>query len=317
MQRVFAEHAARAKAERGIELGLRIGIHTGMVVAGAVRSVAEYGVMGDTVNIASRLQSAAAPGEIYVTQATFRLTNREFTFREVGPIEIKGRAQPVLAYALTGERTTPRAAAVASAPLVGRWMELSRLDLAYQSARIGRTEVVLIAGEPGIGKSRLVSEFIGLVTADDGAAGNDAPRVLRWTFSRVNQRSYAGFIEPLLVELQIDPTSSAQAGSPARRARTSPRWSSSRSPTRRPRGSWSRRSSGRRPSCATGSWAAPAAIRSSSRSRSAPWSIRARSPATTRATGSSASAPPRSTSRRPCTRSSPRASIASRRSRRR
>src|SRR4029077_18077731 len=66
--------------------------------------------------------------------------------------------------------------------------------------------VVLTAAGPGCGKSRLVSEFIGLVTADDGAAGNDAPRVLRWTFSRVNQRSYAGFIEPLLVELQIDPT---------------------------------------------------------------------------------------------------------------
>ena len=216
MQRVFAEHAARAKAERGIELGLRIGIHTGMVVAGAVRSVAEYGVMGDTVNIASRLQSAAAPGEIYVTQATFRLTNREFTFREVGPIEIKGRAQPVLAYALTGERTTPRAAAVASAPLVGRWMELSRLDLAYQSARIGRTEVVLIAGEPGIGKSRLLTEFVGLATsAEEGVRAADAPRVMRWAFSRVNQRSYAGFIEPLLVELGIDPagpTASEQLG---------------------------------------------------------------------------------------------------------
>src|SRR5207245_3319039 len=85
MQRVFAEHAARAKVERGIELGLRIGIHTGMVVAGAVRSVAEYGVMGDTVNIASRLQAAAAPGEIYVTQATFRLTNRELTYSELRP----------------------------------------------------------------------------------------------------------------------------------------------------------------------------------------------------------------------------------------
>src|SRR5439155_7157112 len=101
MQELFADHAVRVKRERGAELGLRIGIHTGMVVAGSVRSVSEYGVMGDTVNIASRLQSAAAPGEIYVTQATFRLTNREFTFREVGPIEIKGRAQPVLAYALT------------------------------------------------------------------------------------------------------------------------------------------------------------------------------------------------------------------------
>ena len=94
-----------------------------------------------------------------------------------------------------------------AAPLVGRWMELSRLDLAYQSARLGRTELVLIAGEPGIGKSRLVSEFIGLATAaEEGAKAADAPRVMRWTFSRVNQRSYAGFIEPLLVELNIQPS---------------------------------------------------------------------------------------------------------------
>lgn len=206
MHKVFGEHATRAKKERGIELGLRIGIHTGMVVAGNVRSVAEYGVMGDTVNTAARLQESAPPGETYVTQATFRLTNREFTFREVGPIEMRGKEKPVLAYALTGERSDIRVAIELNAPLVGRWMELSRLDLAYQSARVRRTEVVLIAGEPGIGKSRLVSEFIGLVTADDGAAGADAPRVLRWTFSRVNQRSYAGFIEPLLVELQIDPS---------------------------------------------------------------------------------------------------------------
>ena len=208
MQRVFAEHAKRVKKERGTELGLRIGIHTGMVVAGAVRSVAEYGVMGDTVNIASRLQAAAGPSESYVTQTTFRLTNREFSFREVGPIELKGKERPVLAYALTGERTEVRPSIDVAAPLVGRWMELSRLDLAYQSARLGRTEVVLIAGEPGIGKSRLASEFIGLATAsEDEAKTADAPRVMRWTFSRVNQRSYAGFIEPLLVELQIDPAS--------------------------------------------------------------------------------------------------------------
>ena len=206
MQRVFAEHAARVKTQLNIELGLRIGIHTGMVVAGAVRSVAEYGVMGDTVSTAARLQAAAAPGEIYATQATFRVTNREFSFREVGPIEMKGKDRPVMAYALTGERATPRSTFDIQAPLVGRWMELSRLDLAYQSARVGRTEVVLIAGEPGIGKSRLLTEFIGLATsAEEGARASDAPRVLRWAFSRVNQRSYAGFIEPILVELRIDP----------------------------------------------------------------------------------------------------------------
>src|SRR5688500_19804023 len=108
MQRAFADHAVRLKKERAIELGLRIGIHTGMVVAGGVRIGSEYGVMGDTVNIAARLQNAAAPGEIWVTQATFRLTQREFSFREVGPIDMKGRDQPVLAYALTGERTDIR-----------------------------------------------------------------------------------------------------------------------------------------------------------------------------------------------------------------
>src|SRR5258708_10770433 len=175
MHRVFAEHAARAKKERGIELGLRIGVHTGMVVAGNVRSVAEYGVMGDTVNTAARLQEAAPPGETYVTQTTFRLTNREFTFREVGPIEMRGKEKPVLAYALTGERSDIRVAIELNAPLVGRWMELSRLDLAYQSARIGRTEGVLIAGEPGIAKSRLISQFIALLTADRGAAATAAP----------------------------------------------------------------------------------------------------------------------------------------------
>ena len=212
MQHVFAEQAARLKRDRGMQIGLRIGVHTGLVVAGAVRpgptrgasggpnggpaqQIAEYGVMGDTVNTASRLQSAAAPGEIYVTQATFRLTNREFSIREVGPITMKGKEQPVLAYALAAERAEVRERIDLSAPLVGRWKELSRLDLAYQSARVGRTEVVLVAGEAGIGKSRLLSEFIGLTgSAADGGGAAEPPRVLRWTFSRVNQRSYAGFI---------------------------------------------------------------------------------------------------------------------------
>jgi class 3 adenylate cyclase/tetratricopeptide (TPR) repeat protein len=206
MQRVFADHAARMKRERAIEFGLRIGIHSGMVVAGSVRGgAAAYGVMGDTVNTAQRIQAVAGPGEVYVSQATFRLTNREFSFREVGPIDLKGKEKPILVYGLTGERTDVRPAIDVSAPLVGRWMELSRLDLAYQSARLGHPEVVLIAGEPGIGKSRLLSEFTGLATAsEDGTKRDQGPRVLRWTFSRVNQRAYAGFVEPLLVDMQID-----------------------------------------------------------------------------------------------------------------
>jgi adenylate cyclase len=212
MQRKFADHAARIKKERGVELGLRIGIHSGLVVAGHVRSVAEYGVMGDTVNTAARLEAVAAPGEIYVTEDTFRLTNREFAFREVGPTMLRGKERPVMVYALSAERGEDRVRIEVSAPLVGRWMELSRLDLAFQSARLGRSEVVVITGEPGIGKSRLVSEFLGLAGPPegappaDGARAADAPRVMRWTFSRVNQRSYAGFIEPILVELGLEPS---------------------------------------------------------------------------------------------------------------
>ena len=207
MQRKFSDHAARVKKERGVELGLRIGIHSGLVVAGHVRSVAEYGVMGDTVNTAARLEAAASPGEIWVTDETFRLTDRSFAFREVGPMQLRGKERPIMAYALRGERADDRQRVDVSAPLVGRWMELSRLDLAFQSARLGRSEVVVITGEPGVGKSRLVSEFLGLAASDgENARAADAPRVLRWTFSRVNQRSYAGFIEPLLNELGIEPT---------------------------------------------------------------------------------------------------------------
>src|SRR4029078_628353 len=123
------------------------GAHSAMVVPGTVGSVSEYGVMGDTVNTAARLQEAAPPGETYVTQATFRLTNREFTFREVARVELKGKEKPVLAYALTGERSDIRVAIELNAPLVGRWMELSRLDLASQSARVRRTDGVVARGE--------------------------------------------------------------------------------------------------------------------------------------------------------------------------
>ena len=139
MQRAFAQHAGVVRSRYGRDLALRIGVHTGIVIAGQVRAATEYGVMGDTVNVAMRLQENAQPGEILVTQATFRLTNPRFSFREVGPITVKGKEQPILVYALTGERETAGPSIELSTPLVGRWMELSRLDLAYQSAVDGRT----------------------------------------------------------------------------------------------------------------------------------------------------------------------------------
>ena len=203
MQKAFAQHAAVVRSRYGRELSLRVGIHTGIVVAGAVRAASEYGVMGDTVNVAARLQETAQPGEVLVTQPTFRLTNQRFSFREVGPVQVKGKEQPVLAYALTGEREVARPSVELNTPLVGRWMELSRLDLAYQSALVGRAEFVAISGEPGIGKSRLVTEFLGLLEGSrDG--GSAAPLVLRWGYTGVGVRSYAGFVETLAEALAID-----------------------------------------------------------------------------------------------------------------
>jgi adenylate cyclase len=205
MQRTFAQHAAVVRSRYGRELSLRIGVHTGIVIAGQVRDASEYGVMGDTVNTAARLQERAQPGEILVTQATFRLTNQRFSFREVGPVQMKGKEQAVLAYALTGEYPVARPSVELNTPLVGRWMELSRLDLAFQSAIVGRTEFVAVSGEPGIGKSRLANEFLGLLeTARE--EGGESPLVLRWTYSGVGVRSYAGFVETLFEAFGFDRT---------------------------------------------------------------------------------------------------------------
>src|SRR5207247_2581096 len=119
---------------RGLELQARIGINTGPVVVGTVGNdlKMDYTAIGDTTNLASRLESLAAPGTILVSEATYRLVRDFFQVRPAGPLAVKGKSEPVTAYEIRGERAAgtpmPLAAEGGPAPLVGRAEEVAQLQ---------------------------------------------------------------------------------------------------------------------------------------------------------------------------------------------
>ena len=139
---------------------LRVGVNTGDVMAGAVGD--RYTVTGDTVNVASRLQSAGRPGAVTVGQRTLRATQDAVSYRELAPLTLKGKAAPVPAWEATGLIAPQGLRRVASveAPLTGRDRELDALEAAYSRVvREGRAHMVTLVGEAGVGKSRLLREF--------------------------------------------------------------------------------------------------------------------------------------------------------------
>src|SRR5439155_3814182 len=109
----------------GVSFALRVGINTGEVLAGAVGD--DYTVVGDTVNVASRLQTAARPGSVTVGERTMRGTDAAVRYTQLDPLELKGKSEPVPAWEATGlisEHALRRAATGREAPLVGRDYEL-------------------------------------------------------------------------------------------------------------------------------------------------------------------------------------------------
>src|SRR6266540_3126517 len=137
-------------------LELRVGINSGLVVAGAVGDGSQTGVMGDAVNIAARLQQTAEPGDVLVAASTWRRVRDRFDAEPVGALEVKGKSQPVDAYRLAGRHER---GGREQAPFVGRREELALLELLWSSVRKGNTHVVSVVGEPGVGKSRLLAEL--------------------------------------------------------------------------------------------------------------------------------------------------------------
>jgi ABC-type oligopeptide transport system substrate-binding subunit/class 3 adenylate cyclase len=145
------------------DFAMRIGIHTGEVVVGEIGGAAhtEYLAVGDAVNLAARLQSAAMPGKVLVSESIARLVRGAFELADLGEITVKGKAAPVAVFEVVRPLETParsRGLAVLRSPLVGREAELGALTGALAGLCEGHGGIVALLGEAGIGKSRLVEE---------------------------------------------------------------------------------------------------------------------------------------------------------------
>ena len=150
---------------RGITFQARQALNTGLVVVGGIGSDLrmDYTAVGDTTNVANRLQQAARPGHILISDATHRLVEGYFDMRPMGALALKGKSDPVPAWEVVSARTARSRMDVqverGLTPFVGREREMAQLLQAFEKARGGHGQVVFLVSEAGMGKSRLLLEF--------------------------------------------------------------------------------------------------------------------------------------------------------------
>jgi len=189
-----------------IDLAVRIGIHTGLVVVGELSSGdtrEAAAIVGDTPNLAARLEGAAPAGGVLISQATFRLVEGLYTCEAMETLDLKGIAEPVTAYRVIGgsdAQTRFEAGAQRGlSEIVGREEEVGLLDKRWQQALDGERQLVLLSGEAGIGKSRVIRGL------RDRLAGQDHSRVLYYGSPYHRHSAYFTVIDQLQRSLRVDP----------------------------------------------------------------------------------------------------------------
>ena len=164
IQRALGSFGKDLEQASGLVVQMRIALNTGIVVVGRITDDLhmDYTAIGDTINLASRLQSGARPTSVVISETTYRAIEGFFDTVDLGELQIRGHA-PVRAFEVTGARSRRTRLEVTAerglTPLVGRERELAILEDLFREVRGGRGQVVFIAGEAGIGKSRLLLEF--------------------------------------------------------------------------------------------------------------------------------------------------------------
>jgi class 3 adenylate cyclase/tetratricopeptide (TPR) repeat protein len=169
MQEALEAFNQELEQEHGVRLAMRIGVNTGLVLFGSMggRVDGDFAAVGDTINLTSRLESAAPVGGILISAETARSLHAIFDFEPPQQISVKGKREPITVYVVSGEkarRGRVRGVAGLYAPMVGRDAELTTLQAAFERALSDQCwQVAALVGEAGIGKSRLQREFVAWV----------------------------------------------------------------------------------------------------------------------------------------------------------
>lgn len=165
IRKALEDYKEELEQRQGIRFRVRQGINTGLVVVGSIGSDLrmDYTAVGDTTNVAARLEQAAEPGRIVISEATHRLVAGYFHTRPLGQLALKGKVEPIHAWDVVAARVTRTRLEVEAerglTPFVGRERELRLLSDCFEKTKAGHGQVVFVVGEPGIGKSRLLLEF--------------------------------------------------------------------------------------------------------------------------------------------------------------